>query len=75
MRTKEDIINERLLTGKDVIFYAMDEHAKEVAIEFDGWVHENDYIYLKPSKTYMGSDYQPLTTEELYNLFLKSKSI
>lgn len=81
--TKEEILEDKngFFYLEDTVYHedgvkeAMDEFAKQEAIAFAEWIGRNDYIfYGGENNTWYHSDDRkrknPLTTEQLYQLFL-----
>lgn len=86
-KTKEEIIkamikplaptyNLTIADCQQIVFPAMEEHAKNQAIEFVKWTLTHDCYYSATDENQWTRNYTRIniTTEELYALFLQSQS-
>lgn len=82
-KTKEDILIEHVddlhsYGAEQSILLAMDFYAQQTAVEFAKWKDDN-YTYNKKSECYYHdfdwSLLNPVTTEQLFEIYLKEKGI
>lgn len=62
-------------TRQDVIYRAMDIHARNIAIAFAEWVRDNRYVWNLDEETTkwvaVWDGYKEYTTEQLFDEFIK----
>lgn len=84
MKTKEEILKPSVFKEEanyhDVVYEddalrAMEEYAKEVGKDFASWINSNWYYQHEATKLWSisESDEAPITSDQLFNLYLKSE--